>query len=68
MRHLYQSWGLELSDEARPTLTRYVDARHASTGAAGEHHYRFEDTGLDLAEHRALVADYQERFGVPSEV
>ena len=33
-----------------------------------EHHYGFEDTGLDLAEHRALVADYQKRFGVRSEV
>jgi hypothetical protein len=27
-----------------------------------------EDTGLELTEHRALVADYQKRFGVASEV
>ncbi len=32
------------------------------------HDYSFADTGLDLATHRALVAPYQERFGVPSEV
>ena len=67
VRHLYQSWGFELSDEAQARLAAYVDARHEHRGA-GEHHYRFEDTGLDLAEHRALVADYQARFGVPSEV
>jgi hypothetical protein len=64
---LYHAWGKELSDEARTRLAAYVEARHANRGS-GEHHYRFEDTGLDLAEHRALVADYQKRFGVPSEV
>jgi hypothetical protein len=64
---LYQTWRLELSDQARSRLQAYLDARH-ETRAVGEHHYRFEDTGLDLAEHRALVADYQERFDVPSEV
>jgi hypothetical protein len=64
---LYGQWDLELSDEARSRLTKYVDARHTSRGAS-EHHYRFEDTGLDLTEHRAIVADYQERFGVASEV
>jgi hypothetical protein len=64
---LYRAWGLTLSDEARTRLAAYVEARHHHRGG-GEHHYRFEDTGLDLAEHRALVAGYQERFGVPSEV
>ena len=64
---LYRSWGTELSDEASHRLQTYVEARHANRGT-GEHHYRFEDTGLDLGEHRALVAGYQERFGVPSEV
>ena len=64
---LYDAWDRELSAEARRRLVAYVDARHVNRGS-GEHHYRFEDTGLDLAEHRALVADYQERFGVPSEV
>ena len=64
---LYGGWDLELSEETLSALQRYVDARHAGRGA-GEHHYRFEDTGLDLAEHRALVADYQKRFDIPSEV
>jgi hypothetical protein len=66
--NLYSTWGLDLSDEARSNMVKYVDARHTGHGSGGEHHYRFEDTGLDLAEHRALVADYQSRFGVVSEV
>ena len=64
---LYGSWGRELSAEAEARLKAYVDARHVQRGPS-EHRYRFEDTGLDLAEHRPLVARYQERFGVPSEV
>ena len=67
VERLYRSWGLELSEDARTRLEAYVGARHEHRGPS-EHHYRFEDTGLDLVEHRALVADYQARFGVPSEV
>jgi Sulfotransferase family len=64
---LYDAWDLELSDAAITNLNAYIEARHAGRGGGG-HDYRFEDTGLDLIEHRALVADYQKRFGVPSEV
>jgi hypothetical protein len=64
---LYALWDLELSDESLARLRQYVDARHANRGG-GEHHYRFEDTGLNLIEHRAQVAEYQKRYGVPSEV
>jgi len=67
INNLYDSWGLEMSDETMARLQAYVEARHEHR-ATPDHHYRFEDTGLDLAEHRALVADYQERFRVPSEV
>jgi hypothetical protein len=67
VRGLYDGWGLEMSDEALARLRAYVGSRHENR-TAGEHRYRFEDTGLDLAEHRGLVADYQERFDVPSEV
>lgn len=66
LERLYAQWDMHLSAEARTRVEQYVAARH--TGRGGEHAYRFEDTGLDLAEHRALVADYQARFGVPSEV
>jgi len=63
---LYQAWGLELTDDHRHRLEAYVAARHSQRGA--QHDYRFDDTGLDLAEHRGIVAPYQERFGVASEV
>jgi Sulfotransferase family len=64
---LYDGWGLEVTDAFRTRLDAFVEARHAHRGPSG-HDYRFEDTGLVLAEHRPLVADYQDRFGVPSEV
>ncbi|HXX91195.1 MAG TPA: sulfotransferase [Acidimicrobiales bacterium] len=67
VRRLYAGWDLALSAEAGAAMEAYLAARHTGRGA-GEHRYRFEDTGLELAEHRALVADYQARFDVPSEV
>jgi hypothetical protein len=63
---LYDGWGIELTADVRTRLERYVADRHTGRGSA--HEYRFEDTGLDLAEHRALLRPYQERFGVASEV
>jgi hypothetical protein len=65
--NLYERWGLEMSAETEAGIRAYVDARHDHR-ATGEHLYRFEDTGLHLIEHRALVADYQDRFQVASEV
>lgn len=64
---LYERWELGMSDETLARLRAYVDSRHERR-ATPEHHYRFEDTGLDLKQHRALVAHYMERFRVPSEV
>ena len=66
IERLYAGWDLPLSAAFRSALEDYLAARH--TGRAGGHDYSFADTGLDLATHRALVAPYQERFGVPSEV
>ncbi len=70
IRRLYEVWDMELSAGALSAMQKYVQDRHANRagGAGSDHRYRFADTGLDLAEHRALVADYQQRFGVPSEV
>ena len=67
VERLYAGWGLEVTPRFRERLEAYVAARHANRSSGG-HDYRFEDTGLDLAEHRALLAPYQERFGVDSEV
>ncbi|MBV8462201.1 MAG: sulfotransferase [Acidimicrobiales bacterium] len=63
---LYESWGLPFTDAYRAALTAYLAARHNERTSS--HDYSFADTGLDLAEQRALVRPYQERFGVPSEV
>ena len=63
---LYSGWGLPVTPEFRSALEAYLAARHI--GRSGGHDYSFADTGLDLVSHRALVAPYQERFGVPSEV
>jgi len=71
LRRLYEEWELDLSADALRAMQEYVDARHANRSegeGGGDHHYSFDDTGLDLAEHRALVRDYQQRFDVPSEV
>ena len=66
VERLYAGWGLPLSQEFRNRLEAYLAARH--TNRAHGHDYSFADTGLDLPTHRGLVAAYQERFGVPSEV
>jgi len=66
VERLYGAWGLPMSDVFRENLSTYIAVRH--TDRAPRHDYSFADTGLDLATHRALVAPYQERYGVPSEV
>ena len=66
VERLYAGWDLPMSEEFRGALESYLAARHS--GRTGGHEYSFADTGLDLATHRALLAPYQERFGVPSEV
>jgi hypothetical protein len=66
VERLYASWDLPVSAAFRSALDAYLAARH--TNRTTGHDYSFADTGLDLAAHRALVAPYQARFGVPSEV
>ena len=66
IERLYASWDLPVTSDFRKALDAYLEARHA--GRTSGHDYSFADTGLDLATHRGLVAPYQERYGVPSEV
>jgi hypothetical protein len=66
VRALYAAWDLELTDAYDERLRDYVADRHVAR--APGHDYDAADTGLDLAGHRARLAPYQERFGVPSEV
>ena len=56
-----------MSEEFRTAL-KALPRRPPHLARTAGHDYSFADTGLDLATHRALVAPYQERFGVPSEV
>jgi hypothetical protein len=63
---LYRGWDIPLSGAFRSNLTAHLAARHSERVPG--HDYSFADTGLDLPTHRALVAPYQARFGVPSEV
>jgi hypothetical protein len=66
IERLYAAWDLPVTSAFRTALDGYLAARHTDRSPA--HDYSFDDTGLDRATHRALVAPYQERFGVPSEV
>jgi hypothetical protein len=66
IERLYAAWDLPVTPAFRAALDAYLAARHTDRTPA--HDYSFADTGLDLATHRAQVAPYQERFGVPSEV
>lgn len=67
VHRLYAHWDLPVTDEFDRRLRAYVAERHQ--GRDRVHHYRrFEDTGLDLHEHRSRLRAYQDRFGVPSEV
>jgi len=63
---LYKGWDLPVTNEFSRGLDGYLRKRHE--GRSSPHEYRFEETGLDLQEHRALLARYQQRFGVASEV
>ena len=66
VRGLYADWGETLSGEAETRMRAYLEARATRPGTA--HEYDFATTGLDVGSARARVADYQERYGVPSEV
>jgi hypothetical protein len=62
----YAHFGLELRDDVAARMRAYLRAK--PQGKHGTHHYAFEDLGLDVVRERARFTDYQQRFGVPSEV
>ncbi|MEE2703717.1 MAG: sulfotransferase, partial [Myxococcota bacterium] len=63
---LYERLGRTLSTHAKQHLEQWLAARSAD--AAAPHRYRFESTGLDLADERGRYTAYMERFEVPREV
>jgi hypothetical protein len=63
---IYDRFGLDLGAEAEARMRAYLSAK--PKGRHGAHGYRFEDTGLDLAEARERFAFYCERFDLPREL
>jgi hypothetical protein len=63
---VYRHFGLEFSEQARSRMSAHLAGNPSDKH--GKHEHRFEHLGLDLDEERARVKDYQDFFGVPSEV
>jgi Sulfotransferase family len=61
---IYERLGRELRPETEQRMRAFL-ATHPGDGGGGR--YTWADTGLDAAEVRERVRDYQERFGVPTE-
>jgi len=66
LQGIYDAFGWSYTAEAEARMRDYL--AHKPRGKFGKHFYSFHDLGLDLETERARYRDYQERFGVPSEV
>ena len=64
IRRLYTALGRELTPVAEQRMRDFL-AAHPGDGVGAR--YTWSDTGLDAGEVREQVADYQRRFGVPTE-
>jgi sulfotransferase family protein len=62
---VYERLRLPFSAEAEVRMRAYLASK--PKGRHGAHRYEFEHTGFDRAAERARFADYQRRYGVPSE-
>jgi hypothetical protein len=62
---VYRHFGLALPRTAAMAVEQYVAAR--PRGGYAEHHYRFEDHGLNEEEERAKFRPYMVQFGVTPE-
>ena len=59
---IYDTFGLELSPEARTAMAAKV--ARAPNGGYGANHYSLEDFGIDPERERECASVYTERFGV----
>ena len=66
VERIYRQFGLEFTAEFAEKIKHYIDNNPADKHGGHRHH--FSDTGLDLATEREKVRDYQDYFGVISEV
>ncbi|RIL03057.1 MAG: sulfotransferase [Proteobacteria bacterium] len=62
---VYDRFALPFTAEAEARMRAYLAAK--PKGRHGAHRYAFAHTGFDRAAERARFADYQRRYGVPSE-
>ncbi|MBI4515329.1 MAG: sulfotransferase [Deltaproteobacteria bacterium] len=65
VRRIYAAAERELTPSAEAAMRAYLAAN--PRGKHGAHSYRLESLGLDPAERRAALRDYQQRFQVPDE-
>lgn len=63
---IYDRFDIAFGGEAEARIRRAIAAR--PQGRHGAHRYDFRNTGLPVEEERRRFRDYQERYGVPSEV
>ena len=66
VERVYRQFGLTFTDAYAAAVKTYIDSNPADK--YGGHRHRFGDTGLDVAHEREKVRDYQDYFGVDSEV
>jgi hypothetical protein len=66
VRNIYERWGLPFGEELAQRIRDHLDVRPKDRH--GAHAYSLSDIGLDLDAERARYAEYQDHFGVPSEV
>ena len=66
VRRIVEWRGAPFDADAEAAIGRWIAQRPKDRH--GAHEYSFADTGLDLAIERARHAEYQQRYGVPSEV
>ncbi len=66
IRKIYGHFEIPFTSAFETRLDQRLAARPRDKRAA--HEYRFEDTGLNLAEERARHKEYQARYDVPSEL
>jgi hypothetical protein len=63
---LYAHFGIDFEAPAEDRMRAYLESK--PKGGRGGHRYSFEDTGFDEHAERQRFAEYQERYGVPSEI
>jgi hypothetical protein len=63
---VYERLGLTLDGDAERRMREFLADN--TTEKHGGHHYTWADTELDLAEWRERTRNYQEYFGVESEL